>query len=174
MENATDALIMAASVLLLVIALTVSITSFSKLKSQTQEILYEKDQLQSTTDESGDFLNYLKNDNELRTVGSDTIITTLRRLRKESYTMYIYPDQSTIDTIGDANGIPYPDCNVIQGNSLEDKNYLNIMRDNDMKMNSSKKTKKFRSTFKNNNSKEVKEFDLENDLKEINVQDFNL
>lgn len=80
----------------------------------------------------------------------------------------------TIDTIGDANGIPYPDCNVIQGNSLEDKNYLNIMRDNDMKMNSSKKTKKFRSTFKNNNSKEVKEFDLENDLKEINVQDFNL
>ncbi len=39
MENATEALMMAASVLLLIIALTVSITSFSNLRIQVAEII---------------------------------------------------------------------------------------------------------------------------------------
>ena len=42
MEDATDALIMAGSVFLLIIALSVSISSFSKLKIQTEEILRKR------------------------------------------------------------------------------------------------------------------------------------
>lgn len=39
MENASDALIMAGSVLLLIIALTVSISSFSNLRLQVAELM---------------------------------------------------------------------------------------------------------------------------------------
>ena len=50
MENATDALIMAGSVLLLIIALTVTISSLSNLRTQAQDILMERDRLEIAQD----------------------------------------------------------------------------------------------------------------------------
>ena len=94
MENATDALIMAGSVLLLVIALTVAISSLTNLRMQTQEILSERDQLMITSDEAG-YINYLRNNGEdKRTVGIETIITSIRRMTKEDYTIYIKTTKS--------------------------------------------------------------------------------
>ena len=52
MENASEALIMAGSVLLLIIALTVSISSFSRLKVQTDEIVSFSDQVEYTQNSS--------------------------------------------------------------------------------------------------------------------------
>ena len=96
MENATDALIMAGSVLLLIVALTVAISSLSNLRMQTQSILSERDQLMVTTDESG-YINYLRNNGEdKRTVGIETIITSIRRMAKEDYIIYI----KAIESIG--------------------------------------------------------------------------
>ena len=91
MENATDALIMAGSVLLLIIALSVAISSFSKLKIQVDEILGARDQVlyakNSTNDE---YLNFIKNnDNDVRKVKTEAIISAVRRLRKEDYVIYI-------------------------------------------------------------------------------------
>ena len=91
MENATDALIMAGSVLLLIIALTVTISSLSNLRTQTQDLLDDRDQLLATTDESG-YINYLKsggNDSDVRIVGIETIMSSIRRMAKEDYTIYI-------------------------------------------------------------------------------------
>ena len=94
MENATDALIMAGSVLLLVIALTVAISSLTNLRMQTQDILSERDQLMVTSDEAG-YINYLRNNGEdKRTVGIETIITSIRRMTKEDYTIYIKANKS--------------------------------------------------------------------------------
>ena len=77
MENATDALIMAGSILLLIVALTVAISSLSNLRTQTQGILNEKDQLMAMSDESG-YINYLRNNGEdKRTVGIETIAAAL-------------------------------------------------------------------------------------------------
>lgn len=94
MENATDALIMAGSILLLIVALTVAISSLSNLRTQTQGILNEKDQLMAMSDESG-YINYLRNNGEdKRTVGIETIITSIRRTTKEDFTIYIKANES--------------------------------------------------------------------------------
>lgn len=90
MENATDALIMAGSVLLLIIALTVAISSFTSLRLQVDEILNARDQVIYATN-NGDFLNFLKstNNEDIRKVRTDAIIAAVRRMRKEDYTIYI-------------------------------------------------------------------------------------
>ena len=91
MENATDALIMAGSVLLLIIALTVTISSLSNLRTQTQDLLDDRDQLLATTDENG-YINYLKSggkDSDTRIVGIETIMSSIRRMPKEGYIVYI-------------------------------------------------------------------------------------
>ena len=91
MENATDALIMAGSVFLLIIALTVTISSLTALKTEVQDILNDRDQLLATTDESG-YINYLKSGGEeadTRIVGIETVMSSIRRMTKEDYTVYI-------------------------------------------------------------------------------------
>lgn len=89
MENATDALIMAASVLMLIIALTVSISSFSNLKSQVDDIITTSEQTDLAKDETGGYINYLKNSKDIRVVGSETLIASIRRVEKENYKIYI-------------------------------------------------------------------------------------
>ena len=96
MDNATDALIMAGSVLLLIVALTVSISSLTNIRQQFQGILDTRDQIELA--KNGDeYINYLKNDTDIRTVEIETIISTIRRMRKESYTIYIYADATAVD-----------------------------------------------------------------------------
>lgn len=101
MENATDALIMAGSVLLLIIALTVTISSLTALKTETQDMLNDRDQLLVTTDETG-YINYLKSgdkDSDTRIVGIETVMSSIRRMAKEDYTVYI----ETNDPISELN-----------------------------------------------------------------------
>ena len=99
MENATDALIMAGSVLLLIIALTVSISSLTGLRAQVQDITMARDQLQETKDANG-YLNFITSEtNDVRTVGVETIISSVRRIQKEQYTVYISLSQSIPDAL---------------------------------------------------------------------------
>lgn len=104
MENASDALIMAGSVLLFIIALTVAISSLVNLRTQTQDLLNSRDQLLITTDNTGGYLNYLKSGNQdndvVRTVGIETIITSIRRMTKEDYIIYIIPKNKTTYLLG--------------------------------------------------------------------------
>ncbi len=90
MENATEALIMAGSVLLLIIALTVSISSLSNLRTQAQDIIMERDRVEITQDSEGSYINYIKNDDkDVRIVGIESIISSIRRMWKEDYTIYL-------------------------------------------------------------------------------------
>jgi len=104
MENASDALIMAGSVILFVIALTVAISSFVNLRTETQELLNSRDQLFITADNAGGYLNYLKSGNQdndvIRTVGIETIITSIRRMTKEDYIIYIKPKNNVTYFLG--------------------------------------------------------------------------
>lgn len=102
MENATDALIIAGSVLLLIIALTVSISSFSNFRMQFDEIISQDDALELTKDTNGEYLNYLKsNDEDVRTVGIETVISSIRRIRKENYVIYICLTKSSMPNVSD-------------------------------------------------------------------------
>ena len=95
MENATDALIMMASVLLLVVALTVNISSFSTIKNQMDEILSQEDTVDRVTQVSVDgkqeYINYYKSENDIRIVDASTVMTSIRRTNKENYNVYLCP-----------------------------------------------------------------------------------
>lgn len=93
MENVVDALYMAAAVLILIIALTVSISSFTSLKTQVEEIVTADDTMDyvTETDEKGNtkYLNYISSNEDVRTVGAESVISSIRRISRESYTIYL-------------------------------------------------------------------------------------
>ncbi len=91
MENASDAIIMAGSVFLLIIALTLSITSFSRVKTQIDEIVSSHEKVEyAVNSEDNSLINFIQSKgNYTRTVQIETIVTSLRRIRKENFDVYI-------------------------------------------------------------------------------------
>lgn len=91
-DNLTDALLMAGAVLIFVIALTTSMSSFTKMRSQIDAIIQEDSKLEyAIEDSSGTYLNY-KSSNEnqaIRTVGVETVVSSMYRVSKENYIVYI-------------------------------------------------------------------------------------
>lgn len=115
MENASKALIMAGAMLIFVLALTISISSFSVARQTTQTIVEE-------TDREYDYtyvpINYENNGRTVinRTVGVETIVPTLYRAYKENYIIRFY----------DANGQP---LNVYQkkvNGKFQETNEINL------------------------------------------------
>ena len=91
MENATDALIMAGSIFLLIIALTLSISSFSRVKTQIDDIVLAREKVEyAVNSNDNSLLNFIQSNTiYTRTVTFETIATSLRRLRKEEFDVYI-------------------------------------------------------------------------------------
>ena len=91
MENATEALIMAGSIFLLIIALTLSISSFSRVKTQIDDIVLSREKVEyAVNSNDNSLLNFIQSNTEYtRTVTFETIATSLRRLRKENFDVYI-------------------------------------------------------------------------------------
>ena len=101
MENATEALVIAGSIFLLMLALAIAISSFTGLKTEVEDITTTRDEIKVAKDEDGNYINYIKNGNDIRTVGIYEIIASFRRMRKEGYNIYIYMKNGTIPS-----GIP--------------------------------------------------------------------
>ena len=70
----------------------------------------------------------------------------------------------TINTIGNAHGISYPSCSVINGILTQDKNYLAIIREDDKKKNKKKKHKLISS----NKKEYIAEINLDNNIMDDN------
>lgn len=105
MENAVDALKIAGSVLLLIIALTVNISTFSRVKTEFEQIIKNRENVKyaiDTTKEENTYVNYLKSSgvNYARSVTIETIVSSLRRLAKENYKVYI-----VLNHIGDVSSL---------------------------------------------------------------------
>ena len=110
-DNLTDALVMAGAVLIFVLALTMSMSSFTKMRSQIDYIIEYDSQLDLVTDEHGNLLNYIKGNSDIREVGIETVVSSMYRIKKENYTIYIAglnhagitstnkPDNVTLTTI---------------------------------------------------------------------------
>lgn len=87
MENAVDALKMAGSVLLFVLALSVAVPAFTNVRITMDSVLGQTDR-ESLTIEGDSRFYYLPTDNRNNTnryVGKETIIPTLYRAYKENY-----------------------------------------------------------------------------------------
>ncbi len=104
MENVVDALIMAGSVLLLIIGLTVSMSSFSNLRLQVDEIFRSDEAVDMAQDSSQGYINYYEaegsQDATIRVVGVETVMSSIRRLVRESYVVYIQ-DSGLISEVKD-------------------------------------------------------------------------
>ena len=89
-ENLYDALIMAGAVLIFVIALTVSMSSFTEMRTQIDEIVEFDSRVDMVQDDTGKYLNYISTSSEdIRVVGIETIVSSMYRLEKENYVIYI-------------------------------------------------------------------------------------
>lgn len=86
MENATEAIYMAFAVLVFAIALTLSMTMFSRARATSDAILYNSDETNFLEyKDSTQYSNAGRNRN--RIVGLETVIPTLYRYYKENYTV---------------------------------------------------------------------------------------
>ena len=83
MENAAEALKMAGAVLLFIIAISVSIASFSDVRQSVDTILEYKDRETEYVD-GNYYYSQSSKDNE-RTVGLETILPTISRVYVENY-----------------------------------------------------------------------------------------
>ena len=88
-DNISDALIMAGAILIFVIALTVCMSSFTTMRSQIDSIIEYDYKLDLVTDENGNYINYHTSNSDARTVGIETVVSSMYRVAKENYVVYI-------------------------------------------------------------------------------------
>lgn len=128
MENAVEALKMAGSVLIFIIALSIAILLFSQAREAIDSVLKYSDREYATIEENNRFY-YLANINDTqRYVGIETIIPSIYRAYAESYKIvfefpddyYLYEDLSTsrfvrkIDAI-DKTGVNSKNLDFLNG-----------------------------------------------------------
>lgn len=102
MENATDALIMAGSVLIFLIALSVCVSSFTTLRAGIDQIVDQTETVDMAQN-SGEYINYIKRSNAIRVVGSETVVSSMYRAKKENYVIYIVLKNSLINSLINSN-----------------------------------------------------------------------
>lgn len=132
MENAIEALKMAFAFLSFILALTVSIIAFNKVKATSDIVLYSKDET--------NYYEYIKDNDisgkasENRIVGLETIIPTLYKYYKENYTV-VFREANYDKTTGEFSNIkPLPiyvtpsKAKTTAGVQLWGKNYDTIMQ----------------------------------------------
>lgn len=136
MENATDALVMAASVLLFMIALSIAISSFSTLKNHVDEIVTAKETIDLATNSDGSYINYFqaKENGDVRTVGPETVMSSVKRVIREPYSVYIQGKDGTILSAlsqydREIANIPIDSSTNMLEFSITGKNYQNINED---------------------------------------------
>ena len=101
MENVVEALMMGFAVIIFVIALTVSITSFDQVKVVSDMVLYSQDETNYY-----EYQGAIGKASQNRIVGLETIIPTLYKYYKENYTVLFR--QANYDTqTGEFNNIEY-------------------------------------------------------------------
>lgn len=85
MENATDALKMAGSVLLFIVALSVAILAFSQARQAIDAVLKFSDRESLAIEDDSRFYYLSSTSNTKRYVGKETIIPAIYRAYKENY-----------------------------------------------------------------------------------------
>lgn len=106
MENGVEALKIAASMLIFVLAITITISAFSTATQALHRIFDMRSSDEYVTDADGNYLNFVnfRFDGGTREVGVETIIPSIYRAYKENYAIYFYNSDETpmdLDTSDD-------------------------------------------------------------------------
>lgn len=93
MDNATEALFMGAAVLVFMVAVSLTLSSFSTFRNDLEDIILADERIDMATqkDSTGkeSYINYISSSQECRTVGIDTLANSLYRVYKENYIVVI-------------------------------------------------------------------------------------
>ena len=103
MDNAVEALYMAASILIFMVALTITLSSFSTFRNDLEDLILSEERVDaaSTTDDSGkiQYINYISGEDERRTVGIETVVNSLYRVYKENYIVVMKLDSEAYEDL---------------------------------------------------------------------------
>lgn len=110
MDNAVEALYMAASILIFMVALTITLSSFSTFRNDLEDLILSEERVDaaSTTDSSGktQYINYISGEDERRTVGIETVVNSLYRVYKENYIVVMkLNDYTKVKSDSDLKGL---------------------------------------------------------------------
>ena len=108
MENASEALKMAATVLVFVVALSITVMMFTQINQVSKAILYGVDETK--------YYDYIETNKKYRIVGLETIIPTLYKYDKEKYTVLFLDESGNPLTLYETKSNP--------------KNWLGVKRNN--------------------------------------------
>ena len=154
MENAAEALKMAAAVLIFVLALSISINSFSEVRQTSQTILNYRDREYETT--------YVEdNGSTERLVGAETIIPSIYKIYQENYKI-----------IFNINSIGYLyKKKITEGEKKgqdEEINYIDLQKE--VLGNESQKQRFIQAILYGVNSFEEKRSDVEKEFKNLGIE----
>ena len=124
MENGVEALKMASSMLIFVLAITITISVFTSATQALNRIFtsQEAEQYVTAIDEEGNeyFLNNVRFDGGTRIVEIETIIPSIYRAYKENYAIYFY----------EKNGTGYTEYWINTNDKGEQINYIDLNQEN--------------------------------------------
>lgn len=162
MENAVEALKMVFAVMALVLALSVSIISFNKVKATSDIVLYSQDETNYY-----DYQGAIGKAAENRIIGLETIIPTLYKYYKENYTI-IFRQGNYNEETGEFGNLKYLPIYTTPSNykTSNGKNYLWGKADGANKstydtLMQNKYSSYFTNGYKELGNKEIFSFDLE-------------
>lgn len=95
MENGVQALKIGASILIFVLAITITISVFTSATQALNRIFSAEEAQEYVKDEAGNYLNFVSFDGGTREVKIDTIIPSIYRAYKENYAVYFYQSDGT-------------------------------------------------------------------------------
>ena len=110
MENGVEALKIASSVLIFVLAITITISVFTSATQALNRIFNMQDQDEYVKDAEGNYMNFIKiAEKGTREVGVETIVPSMYRAYKENYAIYFYNADGTKFILDDSK----PEVNYI-------------------------------------------------------------
>lgn len=90
MENGVQALKLGASMLIFVIAITITISVFTMAAQALNRIFIAEEDQEYVKDSAGQYINFVNFDGGTREVGIETIVPAIYRAYSENYCMYFY------------------------------------------------------------------------------------
>lgn len=120
MENGVEALKLASSVLIFVVAIAITISVFTFASQALNRIFDMQSGDEYVKDANGDFLNFVRfDDNGTREVGIETMIPSIYRAYKENYAIYFY----------ESNGDPLVLYETNKNGEMVGVNYIDLEKE---------------------------------------------
>lgn len=142
-DNISDAIFLAGSVLVFLIALTICISSFTTLRAGVDKIVEHRENVKMSKN-SDAYINYIKSRDSgaTRLVGANTVLSSMYRTQKENFEVYVKLNNTNVLNNLELLGLK------IDNDSNDDKILRFTLNKNDSILEDSNKMKDFYNLIK--------------------------